>query len=446
MSGFVEYEADAGHKSEDYCNVMQGFKPDRVPVTSFLASEFAVFDEYFCSVPGPTWPNRQFALSATSEGQTSVGPWYQNKAGKLFPQRTIFDQVADAGLTWRNYYVDTPWELFLKVIADHPQNLRDMNDFHRACASGSLPSFSWVNPRSGVNVTTGDGPSDEHPDHDVLWGEALLKEVYDAVRASPLWERTVLLVTWDEAGGFYDHVPPPNYAPDPYHGTTYPDAGFKFDRLGERVPLIVVSPFVQKGLVVGKANTTAFDHTSMIGTTRKWLDIEAQGALNSRDAWSETFEWVLNLENPRADIPRAAPVPPPPEQSVPAVAKQAHSDIQNHILQVTSHLAGHRMSYAPDLTTHDVSVLTQQHFGTFMTQRNSAAGIAVLPCIEYSAGNKNWWLNATGPGSETFYLSTASSLSLSGELCLSTKLQLEACTFSGSQVWLWTANARKRNF
>jgi phospholipase C len=107
MSGFVENEA--AHVDKDYCGVMSMFTPERVPVITALAEEFAIMDRFFCSHPGPTWPNRMFTLSATSAGSTETGTWYSNTPGTLFPQKTIFDQVAAANLTWRNYYNDTPW-------------------------------------------------------------------------------------------------------------------------------------------------------------------------------------------------------------------------------------------------------------------------------------------------------------------------------------------------
>ena len=109
MSGFIEHENNRGHSKQDFCGVLSSFTPERIPVITALAEEFAIMDRFFCSHPGPTWPNRMFTLSATSAGSTSTGTWYKDKPGQLFPQRTIFDQVAEANLTWRSYYNDTPW-------------------------------------------------------------------------------------------------------------------------------------------------------------------------------------------------------------------------------------------------------------------------------------------------------------------------------------------------
>jgi phospholipase C len=147
MFGFVEYE----HKHHsDSCSVMSGFSPDHVPVASALAEEFVLMDRFFAAHPGPTWPNRMFTLSGTSAGSTETGSWYKNQVGSLFPQRTIFDQVQEAGLTWRNYYNDTPWELFMESLAHNTHNLAPLSEFFADARDGTLPAFSWVNPRSGA--------------------------------------------------------------------------------------------------------------------------------------------------------------------------------------------------------------------------------------------------------------------------------------------------------
>lgn len=93
MGGFISYENEHGHAHLDWCGVMSMFTPERIPVITQLAQEFALMDEFFCSHPGPTWPNRMFGLSATSAGSTSTGTWYHNEKGKLFPQKMFFDQV-----------------------------------------------------------------------------------------------------------------------------------------------------------------------------------------------------------------------------------------------------------------------------------------------------------------------------------------------------------------
>jgi phospholipase C len=105
--GWAEFEAN----STEYCDVMKMFAPEMVPIISTLAQEFSLFDNFFASHPGPTWPNRLFCLTGTSAGCTETGTYYLNQDLRPYPQRTIFDSFADAGYTWRNYYNDTPWSV-----------------------------------------------------------------------------------------------------------------------------------------------------------------------------------------------------------------------------------------------------------------------------------------------------------------------------------------------
>merc|ERR1719502_735405 len=109
-----------------------------------LAENFVLMDKFFCSVPGPTWPNRMFFMAGTSDGLTETGPWYEDHTGSFFPGKTIFDQVGEAGGTWAVYYDDTPWELFMQSLADQPQNLKQMDAFYADAAAGTLPSFSSI--------------------------------------------------------------------------------------------------------------------------------------------------------------------------------------------------------------------------------------------------------------------------------------------------------------
>jgi phospholipase C len=205
--GFVAYQNSSA--AQNYCNVMSGFPPEKVPILTALAQEYAIMDRFFASHPGPTWPNRMFALTGTSAGSTETSCWYHAIPGKLYPQKTIYDQVEEAGLQWRNYFNDTPWELILEKVAHSPHNLHPLDQFYRDAESGDLPAFSWLNPRSGMNITTGVGSNDQHPDHDMSAGEQYYKDVYEALRASPAWEETLFVITYDEHGGFYDHVIPP---------------------------------------------------------------------------------------------------------------------------------------------------------------------------------------------------------------------------------------------
>ena len=133
----------------------------------------------------------------------------------------------------------------MESVAHSPQHSQPLSQFFSDARDGSLPSFSWINPSSGINMTTGIGSNDQHPDHDIAAGEQLQKDVYEAVRASPSWNETLLIITYDEHGGFFDHVPTPLNVPPPGDGyASYPDKAFPFDRLGIRVPTLLISPLL----------------------------------------------------------------------------------------------------------------------------------------------------------------------------------------------------------
>lgn len=139
---------------------------------------------------------------ATSAGLTDTGGWFEDrKDGRLFPGRTIFDQCEDAGLTSKYYYQTTPWELALQSVMHNPHRLAHFDQFLHDAATGNLPHYSWINPRSGVDSTTGWGSNDAHPNHDMALSEAFLAQIYDAVRNSPQYNETVLVVMYDEHGG-----------------------------------------------------------------------------------------------------------------------------------------------------------------------------------------------------------------------------------------------------
>eukprot|EP01087_Luapelamoeba_hula_P012766 TRINITY_DN3597_c0_g1_i1.p1 TRINITY_DN3597_c0_g1~~TRINITY_DN3597_c0_g1_i1.p1 ORF type:complete len:671 (+),score=71.01 TRINITY_DN3597_c0_g1_i1:232-2013(+) len=350
MIGFIEWENKRGFAHRKWCDVlsMQAYK-EHTPIMSTLGSEFAIMDRFFAAYPGPTWPNRLFMLSATSAGLTETGPWYHNIPGKLFPQETIFDQITKSGLTWRNYYNDTPWELFLNTMAHAPENLATMGQFFEDARTGNLPSFSWINPLNGINFTLGLGSNDQHPDHDVALGEAYYKDIYEALRSSPAWNDTLFVITYDEHGGFYDHVSTPLNVPPPGDGeTSYPDPNVKFDRLGIRIPTLLISPWIPKGLVISEppaaqkpAPNSEYDLTSIMATTRKLLNMQT-GPLTKRDAWSGTFEHALSLSSPRTDCPVHLPPAPKPshDYSLEKEAEMEVNDLQAKIIEVHAHLAG----------------------------------------------------------------------------------------------------------
>jgi len=425
MMGFVAYENKSA--ANNYCNVMQGFRPTQVPILTKLAQEYAIMDRFFAAVPGPTWPNRMFALTGTSAGSTATSVWFNDLVGKLYPQKTFYDQVEQTGGTWKNYFNDTPWELILEKVAHSPHNLHPMDAFYKDAERGTLPSFSWINPRSGINITTGVGSNDQHPDHDVSAGEQFYKDIYEALRAGPAWEETLFIITWDEHGGFYDHVvPPAENIPPPgdtnIYNISYPDVDFKFDRLGIRVPVLLISPWIKKGSVLSKpipsgmpAENSEYDLTSMIATARKLLPGMGQvGPLTARDAWSATFEHaLLELEAPRTDCPMhlpetLAPALPTSDPKGTPEGELPLNDLQGDIARIHAHL-GHGEKVPETQAEHSEFLMRQyaahktrtvDWLASKGTKGTGHASVVVKPRQDYTGTNEEstWDMNGLKHG------------------------------------------------
>jgi phospholipase C len=175
--------------------------------------------------------------------------------------------------------------------------------FKNDCASGNLPLYSFVEPSFLID------PNDEHPPHDVIAGEKFLYDIWQAVSQSPAWPETLLMITYDEHGGIYDHVHPPYGAATPDAKSDPGEMGFKFDRFGVRVPCVLVSPWIQAGTVFRTPTSTPYDHTSLLATLRDWIDIPVDKMVASaRVAAAPTLEQVLTLTTARTDKP-AIPQP-----------------------------------------------------------------------------------------------------------------------------------------
>ncbi|RZS28841.1 hypothetical protein BHM03_00062489 [Ensete ventricosum] len=243
MAGFVQ---QALSMSEDLAGtVMKGFKPENVPVYAALAQEFAVLDRWFSSLPGPTQPNRLFVYSATSHGATCHD---KVQLAKGYPQKTIFDSLHDDGLDFGIYYESAPATLFYRNL----RKLKYVFKFHKFgtfkdhARDGKLRSLSVLEPR--YFDLLGKAANDDHPSHDVANGQKMVKEVYEALRASPQWNESLFIITYDEHGGFYDHVATPTVGVPSPDGIAGPAPYlFGFDRLGVRVPTILISPWIKKG-------------------------------------------------------------------------------------------------------------------------------------------------------------------------------------------------------
>ncbi|MGH9622174.1 MAG: alkaline phosphatase family protein [Bryobacteraceae bacterium] len=369
MQGFVkayyQKRRDVAHSRE----IMYCFSPDKVPVIKTLAENFLVFNRWFSSLPGPTIPNRAFAHFGTSFGKTDMDLFYLNEK---YP--TIYQRMLDKGHTAKIYYYDaasgTVGMAF--ILKNQPQIFGTFNQFMADCQSGNLPDYSFIEP----NYTDHDVPtgrmlaSDQHPDHNVLAGEEFIASVYMSIMNNEeLWKSTLLLVVYDEHGGMYDHVEPPACTPDEFQD---PTTGFKFDRLGVRVPAILVSPWIPKGTVI---SDRTFDHASIPATvTRKFIGDYTNRS--PREKAAGTFLDFLTLAEPRQDYIAfhvgnralgAVANPPKPGKKAakvngaPDYAHQPGRPISGLLLDQVMGLQKVERTLPPDRQTHiDVSQITTE--------------------------------------------------------------------------------------
>jgi phospholipase C len=285
---------------------------DDLPYTYGLASTFPIGDRWFSSAMAQTDPNRRFLIAATASGMTDdIGTAVNNvipDIGLLLPPPggTIFDTLSEFNIPWRDYTANFPIgstaELYPLADFANVIGTKSMGDFFADAASGNLPAFSLVDP----NYST---QSQEDPQNIVV-GEALMAQVVEAIGSSPQWMDTLLVVTWDEHGGYYDHVPPPPaIAPDliPPQVQLGESMYDGFWRYGFRVPAIVISPYARADHVT----SVVHDHTSILAMVqRKWN----LPALTYRDANANDLTDFLDLAalgSHRPTFPRLPTFPAP---------------------------------------------------------------------------------------------------------------------------------------
>jgi phospholipase C len=315
-SGFASRLAAHAAKARlrvDPAVAMRGFRPDHLPVLNALAREFAVCDRWFSSMPGPTWPNRLFVHAASSAGlddsPSSLRSATALVRGFEFEHGTIFDRLDRAKREWHVVEGDAlPQSLALagmveRAVAGRFIGLEDLRK--RLQEPGFDDAYVFIEPSYGHVLADGRNfkcGSSMHPLDDVTRGEKLVKDVYEAIRNSPVWPRSLLVITFDEHGGFYDHVaPPPAVEPGDRFGEGNNRHGFRFDRLGVRVPALIVSPYVERGAV----DHTVYDHTSLLATVERLYGLEP---LTARDAAAARFDGLFTAA-PREDAPARLPDP-----------------------------------------------------------------------------------------------------------------------------------------
>jgi len=298
--------------------IMGCYAPQTLPVLSALARGFAVCDRWFCSAPTMTMPNRAFACAANSQG-------HMDDATKSFTVPSIFGLLSQHAIPWR-IYGDTHSPLtrldFPDTKAAALSHFGLFTDFQADAAAGTLPAYAFLEPSWS---STGNS---QHPNYNVAAGEQLILDTYRALRDGPGWDQTLLVVTYDEHGGCYDHVPPPWGAipPDDSPG----QFGFDFTRYGPRVPTVLVSPLIEAGTVFRvPTGITPLDHTSLLATVEhRW----SLPALTRRDAAAPDIAAAFTLTIPRTDDPLAtvtAPVAPPTPAALaaqPSHLQQVHAE------------------------------------------------------------------------------------------------------------------------
>ncbi len=315
MNGFVldyvntfKVTMDRLPNPTEYSQIMACYTPEQVPVLSGLARGFACFDHWFCEVPSQTYPNRSFFHAATSSGFVLNGH-PPGKFATLNDARTVFNLLEDAHRTWR-VYID-PAQILSATGLIHARQLgpffadhfRTIFDFYEDSKNGELPAYSFIepnmfHPHTDFHPHSGARWAEElglAPPDTIMGGEQLLAGVYDSIRTSSSaggsnFENTALLVTFDEHGGTFDHVPPPAALPP---DSSQPEENFGFDRLGLRVPTVLISAWAEEGRVV----TEGFRHTSLIRTLRDWWNLGPP--LSRRDGDAPSLLPMLSRQSPR---------------------------------------------------------------------------------------------------------------------------------------------------
>ncbi len=314
-SGFIA--SYRNHGSAHPTNIMKCFAPEQVPVLTVLAREYAVCDRWFSSVPGPTWPNRFFVHAASSGGLDDSPSGFRTASSTLidgykFENGTIFDRLDEKCVDWEIFTGDE----FPQSFSISGMNLNalkgrftDFEDFaDRVNNPNYSPSYVFIEPNYGNILPTNSEDftcgNSQHPLDDVTRGERLIKQVYEIIRNSPHWESSILIVAYDEHGGFYDHVTPlATVAPgDIIMEEDNNHHNFNFTQLGVRVPAVVVSPMIPSGII----DHTVYDHTSILATVERLFDLKP---LTNRDAQANDLLHLFSLPAPRKDAPTVLPYP-----------------------------------------------------------------------------------------------------------------------------------------
>ena len=396
-SGFVsDYAAshthDEGNAPNDPGRILACFGNRDLPVLKALASNFALCDGWHASVPGPTVPNRMFALAASSAGldhsptSAELLAW-ETVGGLEFPHGTVFDALKRPN-GWRIYSGgDFPLAAALKGI-----QLGDavpFSQFALDVARQNYPwRFTWIEPDYG-DFLSGSyrGGTSQHPLDGVTGGEGLIKAVYETIRQSPHWQQSLLIITWDEHGGFYDHVTPPQALPPADDASAkYIQYGFNFDRYGVRVPAVIVSAYIPAHVI----DHRLYDHSSIPATIEATFGLPP---LTDRDRAASSVLRLLTLADPRTDTPATLPTPSavvsPMTADVAAQTPQPDGSVDSGNLPGFLHIAmRNEIELSPPSQTHAILARVQaiqtraqaaQYIGEVRAKLRAAKGLPQQP-------------------------------------------------------------------
>jgi len=335
MSGFAKnyFGQATGTAHYDPAAVMHSYTDAEIPVLWRLAQDFAVSDQWFAAAPCQTWPNRFFTHCGTCHGIVNNSD-FTSGLHVPFTAPSIFRVLENAGHSWRVYFHDVPQSLLLRDIEDlAPLRYRFFNQFLADAAQGALPHYSFIEPHYFGEFFSAQPPNDQHPPHDVRYGEQLTADVYHAVRQSPCWQNTLLIITYDEHGGCYDHIAPPAAVPPDGLGPP----GYNFNSYGVRVPAVVISPWIAPGAVLQPmtdqkqphgGTAYPFDHTSIMKTISELFALPA-AQLTPRAAAAPSLLPYLTLPAPTNNGPYFLQTPrlTPTRPEINAMAAELPNDL-----------------------------------------------------------------------------------------------------------------------
>jgi phospholipase C len=331
-SGFVDAFLKNSPRG-DPKEIMAYYGSGTLPALEKLATSFVICDHWFSSVPGPTWPNRFFVISGTSLGHIDMPSLaHFDPAIHLYDQPTVFERISEARRRWLIYFEDFAQTTLMIRQIPYAANYRLMTSFEKDCEDeANFPDYVFIEPRYFWP-----GQNDQHPTSDIRRGDALIARVYGAIRQNEaLWNSTLFVVLYDEHGGFYDHIDPrePLYfakaIPPDSHVTP---ENFAFNSFGLRVPAVLVSPWLDPGVL-----HEIYDHTSLLKyLTDKWT----LGALGNRTPTANNFADELVWRSiPRTDAPMSLDVASVPEDPKPTDLSEHQQALVSYSRYLESKLA-----------------------------------------------------------------------------------------------------------